>query len=129
MRALQPPASAPVRRAGTSIGVRSTNPRRAPRRGGPGQLLTPALDAFLCEQGYRELRVVGATVCGLNRFNFTIGLVVGLSFEGYERRYCYEHLQDARSALAKWDGVHHPAGPWIKCKGAGIDLLNPALTA
>lgn len=85
-----------------------------------------ALEAFLSEQGYGELRSIGGTVCGLHRYNFTTGLVVGLTFEGYERRYCYEHLQHARSALLAWDGGRHPGGPWIKCKGAGIDLLNPA---
>ena len=37
--------------------------------------------------------------------------------------------KDALRALLDWDGLGHPAGPWIKCKGAGIDLLNPALTA
>ncbi len=104
--------------------MKSSNPRKAAR----GQLLTPELNAFLLEQGYRELRVAGTAVCALHRFNFTMGLVVGLSFEGYERRYCYEHLEEARLALADWDGVDHPAGPWIKCKGAGIDLLNPTLT-
>ena len=30
------------------------------------------------------------------------------------------------AALAAWDGEEHPGGPWIKCKGAGIDLLNPS---
>ena len=32
-------------------------------------------------------------------------------------------------ALALWDGQGHPSGPWIKCKGAGVDLLNPSLRA
>lgn len=106
----------------------------APVRGRPksrrscAQAVPHALEAFLSEQGYRELRLIGATVCGLHRYNFTVGLVVGLSFEGYQRRYCYEHQDDARVALAGWDGADHPAGPWIKCKGAGIDLLNPALS-
>lgn len=85
------------------------------------------LDAFLREQGYRALRRIGGVLCGLNCFNFTVGLVVGLSEEGYERRYCYEHAQDALAALRAWKGRGHPGGPWIECKGAGIDLLNPAL--
>ncbi|MCU7369977.1 hypothetical protein PEC18_03615 [Paucibacter sp. O1-1] len=92
------------------------------------RLLTPALAAFLSEQGYSELRVAGAAVCGLHRYNFTTGLAVGLTLEGYERRYCYEHRQDACKALQGWSGSGHPNGPWIKCKGAGIDLLNPAWT-
>ena len=86
-----------------------------------------ALDAWLQNQGYRQLRRIGGVVCGVRRFNFTFGLVVGLTWEGYERRYCYGHGQDALAALGVWDGEDHPCGPWIKCKGAGIDLLNPAL--
>jgi hypothetical protein len=57
----------------------------------------------------------------LQRYNFTTAVVVGLSEVGYERRYCYEHGGDARAALAVWDGAGHPPGPWIKCKGVGID--------
>jgi len=53
-------------------------------------------------------------------------VVVGLDDVGYQRRYCYEHQLAARAALLAWDGRGHPPGPWIKCKGAGIDLLNPA---
>ncbi|MBB3180956.1 hypothetical protein FHW64_005395 [Variovorax sp. Sphag1AA] len=67
-------------------------------------------------------------VCAIKKFNFTTAVVVGLHAQGYERRYCYEHAADARAALAAWDGRGHPGGPWIKCKGAGIDLLNPAFT-
>ncbi len=46
---------------------------------------------------------------------------------GYERRYCFEHEHQARDALLDWDGVDHPGGDWIKCKGIDIDLLNPNL--
>lgn len=66
--------------------------------------------------------------CAVRRFNFTTAIVVGLDALAYSRRYCYEHAVDAETALAAWDGQDHPSGPWIKCKGAGIDLLNPALT-
>ena len=98
---------------------------RAGRRS-QGTGSTAELEAFLASQGYVQLRVIGTAVCGLHRFSFTTGLVVGLNFEGYERRYCYEHAADALAALAAWDGQEHPGGPWIKCKGAGIDLMNPS---
>lgn len=55
-------------------------------------------------------------------------IVVGPDPMGYSRRYCYEHATEAKAALAAWNGRDHPGGPWIKCKGAGLDLLNPALT-
>jgi len=84
--------------------------------------------AILKAEGYRELCERDGKWCGIHRFNFTTGLVVGLDPAGYERRYCYEHEADAFQALAVWDGRGHPGGPWIKCKGAGIELLNPALT-
>lgn len=84
------------------------------------------LTSVLLEAGYSDLRNLGREVCGIKRFNFTTAVVVGLDFAGYQRRYCYEHEADARAALLAWDGEGHPSGPWIKCKGAGIDLLNQA---
>lgn len=75
--------------------------------------------------GYVGVRQIAGKWCGLHPFLFTFGLVVGLSDEGYERRYCYERLSEAADALQTWDGTGHPNGPWIKCKGAGIDLMGP----
>lgn len=80
----------------------------------------------LAAEGFSEVCVVsGDVICGILKFNFTWGLMVGLSSCGYERRYCFEDATDAAAALKQWDGDGHPAGPWIKCKGAGIDLFNP----
>ncbi|MBW8466919.1 MAG: hypothetical protein K0M67_01540 [Thiobacillus sp.] len=88
-----------------------------------------AVEAYLRahEPSYSAFRRIDGVLCALNRFNFTTGLVVGLNTDHYERRYCYEHQHEALEALQAWDGRGHPGGPWIKCKGAGIDLLNPAL--
>lgn len=86
-----------------------------------------ALVEFLEENGYTNIRVIAGKYCGLCRFIYTTGLVVGLNAAGYERRYCYENFADAASALAEWTGVNHPSGPWIKRKGEGGDLLNPNL--
>ena len=44
---------------------------------------------------------------------------------GHERRYCYEHGSEAAAALEAWCGGGNPSGPWIKCKSANGDLLNP----
>jgi len=83
--------------------------------------------AALQAQGYSSLKVCGASgLCGVKRYNFTWGLTVNLDPVGYERRYCYEARADASTSLAEWSGDGHPSGPWIKCKGGGIDLLNPA---
>ena len=76
----------------------------------------------------RSARDGEGQLCGIRRFNFTSAVVVGVDPVGYRRRYCYEHAHEARQALAAWDGKGHPGGPWIKCTGAGIELLNPALT-
>lgn len=83
----------------------------------------------LDQMGYTDLRNVAGMRCGLIQMVFTWGLAVDIGVSGYERRYCYERHADAFDALAAWDGKGHPSGPWIKCKGAGIDLLNPELTA
>jgi hypothetical protein len=77
--------------------------------------------------GYSDVCKRDGQLCAILRFNYTTALMVGLDPAGYERRYCYEHEHDAREALSSWDGKHHPGGPWIKCKGGGIDLLNPML--
>lgn len=84
--------------------------------------------AYLCRKGDR--------VCGIGRFAYTWGLMVGMTRETpYERRYCYEHAGDALIALVDWDGTDdaHPAGPWIKCKGKyrgeWIDELGPGASA
>ncbi len=92
-----------------------------------------ALDTFLRSNGYSEIRRIDGVRCGLQPYLYTTGLMVGLTWEGYERRYCYESAEDAAEALAAWDGRGHPAGAWIKVKGfvqgEPIDLLNPSLEA
>jgi len=93
----------------------------------PNEILTPHLKSFLASEGYTSLRVLEGNVCGLHEFAFTTGLMVGLSESSYERRYCFEHAADAIKAIDNWNGKDHPGGPWIKCKGTGIDLLNPNL--
>lgn len=88
----------------------------------------PGLKEFIANLDYSDLRVIpGEGLCGLQKFAFTWAIVTGLDFHCYARRYCFEHKQDALEALVQWTGHCHPSGPWIKCKGAGIDLLNPAL--
>lgn len=80
----------------------------------------------LSASGYDDLKAMGGVICAIRRFNYTTAIVVGLDEAGYERRYCYEHKEEAQAALHQWDGEGHPGGPWIKCKGGSIDLLNPA---
>ena len=86
------------------------------------------LHSVVQENGYAGVREVpGQGLCGLLPFLLTWAVVVDLTEDCYGRRYCYEHQGDAAEALKVWDGQGHPSGPWIKCKGAGIDLLNPEL--
>lgn len=85
-----------------------------------------AIVDMLSANGYSCVRNLNKQWCALKQFNFTTALVVGLDDVGYQRRYCYEHWADAHTALLAWNGLHHPSGPWIKCKGGGIDLVNPA---
>lgn len=90
------------------------------------QTIACALAETLLASGYTDVRVVQGQVCAVKQFNFTTAVVVGLDDVGYQRRYCYEHRKDAVAALWACDGHERPSGPWIKCKGVGIDLLNPA---
>ena len=93
------------------------------RRVAPSPWLS-ALEA----QGYESLCERSGKTCAIHRFNYTTAILVGLDPIGYERRYCFEHAEEARASLAEWDAQGHPGGPWIKCKGAGIELLNPLLS-
>lgn len=81
------------------------------------------------EMGYTDVRWIGEVMCGLMPMMFTTGLFVGLHDLGYDRRYCYENVEDATFAIITWNGKGHPPGPWIKCKGSCGDILNPELTA
>jgi hypothetical protein len=87
------------------------------------------LTQYLKTEGYYALTTIDGKLCGLHRFAFTVGLVVGLERTGYERRYCYEAESDALESLLTWDGKDHPSGNWIKCKGTykGVvgDIPNP----
>lgn len=78
-------------------------------------------------QGFSDIVMKRGETCAVKNFAFTTGLVVGVDLIGYRLRYCYEHAHEARDALKTWSGEGHPGGSWIKCKGAGIELLNPAL--
>jgi hypothetical protein len=78
---------------------------------------------------YMHLMKQGPYLCGLMPFLYTVGLVVGITRRGYERRYCYETTTQAHAALLAWDGKGHPPGPWIKLKGTyegvAVDQLGP----
>jgi hypothetical protein len=77
-------------------------------------------------EGYFSIRLLPDNrLAGIMPFLFTFGLVVGLDDTGYQGRYCYEHLTDAAKALANWDGIGDPSGPWIKYKGKGGERLGP----
>ena len=87
----------------------------------------------LGEGNYSNLCVIAGKVCGLGRYMFTTGILVGMTTDTpYERRYCYEQARDAFDALLAWDGTGHPGGPWIKVKGQmngrWLDELGPGAT-
>ena len=77
------------------------------------------------EQGYFNLRhIEGRGLCGLFRFNYTIGLVYGMTNDEYIGRYCYYDSMEAKQALKEWNGIKDPDGNWIKHKGS-IEYSNP----
>lgn len=82
------------------------------------------------EKALREIGFIAArelpdgTWIAVGRLLFTWALYVRVDMIGYDHRYCFETEADALVALATWDGVEHPNGPWIKRKGNG-DILNP----
>ncbi len=88
--------------------------------------IDPHLALALHVSGYTSLRLHRGRVCGLHRFMYTVGIVVGLDFETYSHRYCYADFAEARGALGEWsEDDEHPPGPWIKRKGLEPELSGP----
>ena len=86
--------------------------------------MTKQLIDYLHGQGYTNIVKINDKWCGIHRFAFTWGLIVGLSSFGYERRYCYDKEGEALESLLTWDGLEHPSGNWIKCKGTYKDFIG-----
>lgn len=81
-------------------------------------------------EGYTHLRFISKRgLCGLKRFAFTTGLVIGLEETGYFGRYCFHNQYDAEKCLNEWNGEGDPSGDWIKYKGTGGERSNPMSSA
>lgn len=102
---------------------------RRNRTSGPARPPVPAsLKRLLAVNGYWSARMLpDGQVAALLKFNFTVGLVVGIDECAYKTRFCYPDAESASAALESWDGVGDPPGPWIKQKG-GVDRCNPKLS-
>lgn len=85
-----------------------------------------ALYQALRQHGYIGLRQTNEGIwVGVQSMFFTYGLFVGLTTQGYERRYCYATLLAALSACRRYE-TGDPKGPWTKVKGDGLaDRLGP----
>lgn len=84
--------------------------------------LTVAQDdliAFLQKNGYQDVRVLeNGTVIGTVELMFTRGLCVGLSWDSWEARYCYEDRTLAtRAALEMVDDDEPPLAGYIATRG------------
>jgi hypothetical protein len=84
------------------------------------------IESILKPAGYYEIREIpGRGICGLQRFIFTTGLVIGMDEIGYQGRYCYSTENEALDAINSWDGTGDPPGLWIKYKGREGERSNP----
>lgn len=80
---------------------------------------------YLKTEGYFEFRKVpNHGICGLQKFVFTTGIIIGLNPNGYYGRYCYSNEHEASDELKKWDGSGDPKGNWLKYKGEGGERTN-----
>lgn len=86
---------------------------KAARQRGKESTVSPALRALLLEQGYSELCLPGGELCGLHRFNFTTGLVVGVRPGSYVRRCCYVTNQTIRYATSVLRDIAPEGGPSV----------------
>lgn len=90
------------------------------------QALPPDLVAWFESLGYSDVTVRHSRgICGIYRYMYTGGLVVGMDITGHRGRYCYPSMNEAREALAAWSGEGDPGGAWIKYKGAFEERLGP----
>lgn len=65
--------------------------------------------AYWQDQHYFDIRFFGHHgYCGLQRFMFTVGVCLGLTFSGYECRFCFNTLNDAQHFYKHWDGTTVP---------------------
>lgn len=83
------------------------------------------------EEGYENVKLVKIkgvpTICGLFRFAFTTGLVIGIDSYGYFGRYCFNTRAEASNVLKHLESVPEDMmipGNWIKFKGE-IEFSNP----
>lgn len=77
------------------------------------QLPPGARDAFrmrvLCEgSGYTNYTTYpsGRDAC-IASFAFTVAILADMTPDGYGERWCYATIEQARAALAAWDGAEH----------------------
>ena len=88
-------------------------------------ILPKTLKKQLLKEGYIDIMLIpNKGICGIMRFLFTYGLVIGLDTTGYKGRYCYKDLVTATMALHMWDGKNDPPLQWIKYKGEGGERSN-----
>lgn len=76
--------------------------------------------------GYDSPKEINGVWCGIARFAYMTGLVVGINRLSYQYRYCYHKYIEACSSLNHYEDTNeHPIGNWIKRKGLESDLSNP----
>jgi hypothetical protein len=70
---------------------------------------------FLCQNGFSDIRFINQTTyVAILKFLFTAAIVKGTIGDtiGYNDRWCYHSVEDARKALTEWDPLtqQEPAG-------------------
>ena len=78
-------------------------------------------DTLICSQNdyFLPTRIRGR-LCAIHNFFATVGIVVGITEDSYECRYCFSEYRDAVVALMEWavnPEEEHPGREWIKIKG------------
>ena len=68
-------------------------------------------------------------LCGMMRFMFTYGFVIGMDEVGYTGRFCFPSLAEATICFALTETIPDNEleleGNWIKYKGELGDFSNP----
>lgn len=70
--------------------------------------------AYLEEQGYHHVRKLPDGWVGIWPLMFTHALCTELDMSGYNRRYCYKHIDDCEREIEKMQSVGDVPDGWIR---------------
>jgi hypothetical protein len=80
----------------------------------------PETWSMLQSLGYSHYKQLSdGRIAALQRLLYTTAIIVGITSECYETRYCYEYFEEAEEAINRWSGEGDPPLNWVVQKPEG----------